>query len=200
MGQNAWPGWDVQVLHDLGAPVSKTNIKFLDFWQVWEKSKARNNPLNLTAPAGSGTINSSGVQNYPDRQLAAQYTADNIKNYPTLYKMLKSDNVDGILGGHSGHSLNDLIAEINKWGSHNFATALGGGDPNKSITAPIAGVASTIETPFKDVASVFNWVGSNWDRILIVIFGAVLVIIALIMVFKAQSSNKGTFTFQRGEE
>lgn len=195
---NAWPGWEVMVLHDLGAPTSKDNIFFLDTWHKYELSKAKNNPLNLTGPSGTGSINSDGVQNYATREQGAKYTAQNISHYPTIYKMLKSDNVKGTLLGHSTFgglsSLQHLVTDLNKWGSHSFADSLSGGTSavDKTVTTGQK-VADTLTAPIDAI----KWVFENWDRVLFVIGGAVLVIIGLVVLLR--QNNKNVFTFQRGE-
>lgn len=199
-GSNAWNGWDVEVLHDLGAKPSKNNIMFLDWWQSYEHSNAKNNPLNLTAPAGTGSINSAGVQNYSSPALGAQYTANLISsgNYPTIYKMLKTDNLKGVLLGNTsisskgdlGHGpLENLVAELRKWGSGTFADKLAGGESTAS---------QTVQT-YDSVTSWLGWISQNWDRVLFIIGGGVLVILALVMVGK-QQTQKNMFTFARGDE
>lgn len=198
VGANAWPGWDIMVLHDLGAPTSKDNIAFLDLWQQYEQSKAKNNPLNLTGPSGTGSINSDGVQNYATREQGAKYTADNIAHYPTIYKMLKSDNVKGTLLGHSTFgstsSLQHLVTDLQKWGSDTFAAKLSGGT---SLVDKGVSVAHTVTAPFSAIGDVVAWVGNNWSRILFVIGGSILVIIGLIVLLR--NNQKNTFTFERGE-
>lgn len=192
-GSNAWPGWEVQVLHDLGAPVSKLNVAFLDEWQTYERSNARNNPLNITAPVGSGTLNSAGVQSYSDRIQAAQYTANAIKQYPTLYKMLKTDNVKGvalgstsIFGGHLS-PLQHLVSDLNKWGSHSFAAKLQG------QTSAIDKTVTTGQSVVSDITHPFEWLGQNWDRVLLGIAGFVLLGFGLYMIFKSQSTPASAF-------
>jgi hypothetical protein len=198
MGTNAWNGWEVEVLNDLGAKTSKNNIAFLDWWQEFEHSDAVNNPLNLTKPIGVGSINSDGVQSYKSQTLAAQYTADNIKRYPTLYKMLKTDNVSGTLlgstdvfGGHLS-SLQHLVSELNTWGSHNFANKLSGG------TSSIDKTVTTGQSIWSSWQTFFNWLSGNWDRVLFVAGGAILIIIAILIIGKSQT-QKATFSFARGE-
>src|SRR5215831_14159224 len=118
-GANAWPGWEIEVLHDLGAPPNQNNINFLDAWQTFEHSQAHNNPLNITAPAGTGSINSAGVQSYATRQQGAKYTANLIQSgYPTIYGMLKAGDLKSVL--FNSDKLNSFIDELDKWGSHNF--------------------------------------------------------------------------------
>jgi len=192
-GTNAWPGWEIQVLHDLGAPVSQANVGFLQEWQMYEHSEAKNNPLNITAPAGSGSINSAGVQNYSSRQQGARYTAQVISggNYPTIYKMLKGDNV----GNTFLHHTPDLVKELNLWGSKSFAEKIHSG--SESVLDKAGDVAHQAADVITAPVDAIKWVFKNWDRILFVIGGAVLIIIGIIVLVKGQSKN--TFTFERGE-
>lgn len=199
-GSNAWPGWEIMVLHDLGAPTSKDNIAFLDLWQQFENSKAQNNPLNLTGPSGTGSINSDGVQNYATREQGAKYTAQNITHYPTLYKMLKSNNVKGTLLGSTDiihgklSPLSHLVDDLRKWGSKSFADQLSGGT---SAIDKGTQVAHDAAAPFNAAIDAFNWVKDNWDRILFVIGGTILVIIGIVVLLRQNQNN--TFTFERGE-
>lgn len=201
MGANAWSGWEVQVLTDLGAPTSKLNIAFLDEWQAYEHSTAKNNPLNLTAPKGIASINSDNVQSYATQQEGAMFTANNIRSgmYPTIYKMLKTDSVKNTLLGESSigalhlSSLQDLVTELRKWGSGTFADKLSGG------TSAIDKTTEAVQAPFKDWNSFISWMGTNWDRVLFVLGGVILIIIALIFVAKTQAT-KATFSFARGDE
>lgn len=195
MGQNAWAGWEKDVLGDLGnSKPSNDTIAFLDLWQTYEHSKAHNNPLNITAPPGIGSINSAGVQSYATPSQGALYTANLIKtSYPTLYNMLKNNKVkDTLLGSTSitgGHlsSLDHLVTELNTWGSHNFANYLSGGESTADKTV------NTVHS-FGDW---WNWLTSNWERIAWVLGGAILIILAIVIFGKSAQSN--TFTFARGD-
>jgi hypothetical protein len=192
-GPNAFSGWAVMVLHDLGAPTSSANIYFLEWWQTYEHSAAKNNPLNITGPAGTSTLsgNSSGVQNYATPKQGAQYTANNIKAYPTIYNMLKSNNVAGTLlsstdilhGKLSPHQ--HLITDLQKWGSDNFAKALGGGSV---IDSAVTG-GQSVWNDLTGWTQVFGWIQGNWERIFYVIGGVALVLIALIFIAKSQTGN-----------
>lgn len=198
MGPNAWAGWETDVLADLGnAHPDKLTIAFLDWWQTFEFSKATNNPLNLTAPAGVSSINSAGVQSYATRQQGALYTAHNIqRNYPTLYNMLKNDKVKDVLLGHTdiihGHlsSLQNLVDELNKWGSHNFADKLSGG------TSAIDTGTKTGQNIVGKFTGIWDFLSNDWERILFVVGGSILIILAIIILAKQQQSN--TFTFSKG--
>lgn len=195
-GHNSWPAWEVAVLQDMGAPISKGNIEFLALWQEYEHSNAFNNPLNLTAPKGYAAINQNGVQSYGTRQEAAQFTANNIMQYPTLYKMLKTNNVYGVLNSRPSLTKGQLspdahlISDLQKWGSGTFASFLNtGAAPGdtavKTAQSVGSGIAGAIEAPFK-------WLGGNWQRIFFVLGGVILVIIALLLVANSvKNSGRG---------
>jgi hypothetical protein len=183
-GPNAWPGWDAQVINDLGGKVTSDSLWFLDSWQVTEYSNASNNPLNLTAPSGIATINSAGVQSYATQLQGAQHTADLIRNnYPEIYDMLVNDKVKDTL--FNSDKLNKLISELNKWGSKSFASSLGKG------TSISTDVTNIVKSPFKDITSFFGWVSDNWQRILFFLGGAIAIVIGGLFIFKSQA-NPGT--------
>lgn len=52
-----------------------------------------------------------------------------------------------------------------------------------------ASAAGSILGPFKSIAELIKWIGGNWDRILLVFGGAILVIIALVLLSKTQMSK-----------
>lgn len=191
-GSNAWGGWEIMVLNDLGAPTTgdggKANIEFLDLWQTFERSTARNNPLNLTAPTGYAQINSANVQSYATPQEGAKFTADNIRRYSTIYSMLKTGHVKqtllgstGIIGGFHLSPASHLVSDLRKWGSGNFADYLSGGLSTADKTA------TAVAAPFHDLASAWNWVGNNWERVLFVLGGTIIAIIAIIYIAKKQT-------------
>lgn len=76
-----------QVLVDMGAPVTQSNIEALRAWSEREGGGGAWNPLNTTRPeAGSTSFNKVGVQNYTSASQGAQATADSIRNgrYPSI--------------------------------------------------------------------------------------------------------------------
>lgn len=190
-GPNAWSDWDIMVLADLGAKPTKDNLWFLDSWQLTEYSKAKNNPLNLTAPDGiSYFVSSSGakIQSYGTPQQGALNTANNIKSlYPTIHQMLLDPNgVNNVFFNNKYGGPQNLIQELKDWGSVSFANQLSGGS-----TPIVDQVGNAVTAPFKDVASLFKWMGGNWSRILIAIAGGVALLLGLYFAFKSQS-NKTT--------
>lgn len=59
-------------------------------------------------------------------------------------------------------------------------------------------VEKTVINPIIDVAHAIGWVFGNWDRVFLVIGGAVGLLVAIILLAKSQSGGN-TFTFARGE-
>ena len=211
MGTNAWTGWEEDVIGYLGVPNTVENKEFLDVWQQFEHSNAHNNPLNLTKPTGVATINSAGVQSYSTAAQGALYTANNIKNsgyYPTIYAALQSGKPLDIFVLHKGDPKKQLaiIAELRKWGSGTYADYLsqltggkaGQGGSGGLFEDPNTGKDIPAYSPGQSAA---NWVNDhlfgNWEQILFVALGIILVLIAILMIAKSQQSN--TFTFARGD-
>lgn len=195
-GPNAWPGWDLMVLADLGAKPTRDNLWFLDSWQLTEYSKAKNNPLNLTAPPGvSQFASSSGakIQTYATEREGALYTANNIKSlYPTIHQMLVEPNgVNDVLFNNKYGGPQNLIQELKDWGSVSFANQLSPGSVPAGAAAGNA-VAGLFKAPFKDIAGAITWIGNNWPRILIFIGGFLAVVIGGFFVFRAQSGGDET--------
>jgi hypothetical protein len=210
MGTNAWAGWEEDVIGYLGVPNSKENIEFLDVWQQFEHSKAHNNPLNLTKPTGVASINSNGVQSYATAAQGALYTANNIKrNYPTIYGLLQGGNPLDIFVLHKADPKKQqaLIKELRTWGSGTYADYLqqlaGGGtgglfrDPNTGKDIPAYSPGQSV-VKWSGIGDFLAWIQNNWGRVAWVFAGAILVIIALVMIGKSAQSN--TFTFARGDE
>jgi hypothetical protein len=89
--------WEYQLLHALGAPATKENLRFLRAWQIAEgggtANSANYNPLNTTEPAmGAGTINSVGVRSYRSPVQGITATARTLVNghYDQIVSMLRS--------------------------------------------------------------------------------------------------------------
>lgn len=59
-------------------------------------------------------------------------------------------------------------------------------------------VAKGIWGGITSIGDAIGWAFSNWDRILLVIGGGIGLLVAIILIFKAQSGER-TFTFSRGE-
>lgn len=92
------PDYRVQLLHRLGFPVTKENLRFLNSWQAQEgghtKNDARFNWLNTTKGSQYPSINSVGVRSFPNLATGIRYTADTLRNgrYPDILAGLKSGN------------------------------------------------------------------------------------------------------------
>ena len=98
------PDYRVALLHKLGMPVTKANLRFLDTWQRFEGGGTHNtatfNFMNTKRPFG-GSVNAPGltgmafgVQAYPDFATGIGATAATLRNgyYPNILAGLKSGN------------------------------------------------------------------------------------------------------------
>ncbi len=106
--------WRVATLKKLGAPVTKSNLKFLGSWQRWEgghtNNTARFNWLNTTSGKQYPSINSVGVKRFPDFNTGTTILANTLKSgYPTLTRLLRSGN------GGQAVSLPRGQADLNRW-------------------------------------------------------------------------------------
>lgn len=52
-----------------------------------------------------------------------------------------------------------------------------------------ASAAGSILGPFKSIAELIKWIGGNWDRMLLVFGGVILVVIALLYLLKSQQTK-----------
>lgn len=99
----------------------------------------------------------------------------------------------GIFGGAKG--LDDSyvgpaqagpIAATANTGSAADAGSYDSGNAAHDAARAAEAAANKILGPFKSIADLIHWIGGNWDRIFLVMGGAVLVIIALIYLTKSQ--------------
>jgi hypothetical protein len=73
-------GFGENLLHRIGAPVTKANLTFLDAWQRAEGGSA-DNPFNTTQHArGSHRYNSADVQRYPSIATGIEATVRTLEN------------------------------------------------------------------------------------------------------------------------
>jgi hypothetical protein len=137
-----------QVLVDMGAPITQSNIEALRAWSQHEGGGGNWNPLNTTRPEpGSSFFNhlspGTGVQNYPTAAVGAKATADSINNglYPSIVAAFKSGNAFGALvSGGKG----PIGQQLRKWsgGAYNNVYASAG-----NYTSPtLGGQSSTGKT------------------------------------------------------
>ncbi len=106
--------WRVSTLKKLGAPVTKSNLRFLGSWQRWEgghtNNSARFNWLNTTSGKQYPSINSVGVKRFPNYQTGINILVSTLRSgYPTLTKLLQSGN------GGQAVSLPAGQADLNRW-------------------------------------------------------------------------------------
>jgi len=72
-----------------------------------------------------------------------------------------------------------------------------GGDSTDTIL-PVTGPPIGFANPFASIGDFFRWLGGNWDRVLFVTGGMILIILAIVIFMKQQQRNM--FTFSRGDE
>lgn len=131
-----------QVLVDMGAPVTQSNIEGLRAWSEREGGGGAYNPLNTTRPAPGSTFfnhlsSGTGVQNYSSAAEGAQATADSINNglYPSIVSAFKSGNAFGALvGGGAG----PIGQQLRKWsgGGYNNVSSQSGLYVSPSLGGP----------------------------------------------------------------
>lgn len=144
------------VLSAIGAPVTPTNVAFLNAWARREGGGGANNPLNSTLPYGASTRlagNSAGVQNYASWSDGVNATAATLLNgnYNDVVSALRSDtaSTSGVYSGlatWSGGGYNSLAGVSGapytisggSLGPGNPATAMPGG-PRAGAGGSVAG-------------------------------------------------------------
>jgi hypothetical protein len=179
--------------------------------------------------SGSKSGNSAGVQIYPSRNAGIQATAITLLNgnYPEIIRGLKTGDIYA-WSNKSTINQQNIADELGKWGSHSFALVYMYEAPTppgalkswygqvpfttaqlQAHTDPQTGAMTTSKTnpppatgvfaAFNSLESAFSWLGGNWDRVLAVIGGAILVIIALFVLTKQQQTSLLKFA-KAGEE
>jgi hypothetical protein len=99
-----------QVLTDMGAPITQSNIDALQAWSEREGGGGAWNPLNTTRPMPGSTFfnhlsSGTGVQNYPNAAVGAQATAESINNgrYPSIVAAFKTGSAfEALVSGGKG--------------------------------------------------------------------------------------------------
>lgn len=158
---SAWPGWEANVLHSLGAPATGQNIELLDAWHACEGGTARFNPLNTTQPErGSTDYNSAGVKNYPNRATGTKGTVDTLIN----------GNYDGIVFDLRNASLSASqifarnSAEFSTWGTSTacLSSRLGApAPPPPGPSSTTTGRNATAPVPRVDVGGAHGMTGTE---------------------------------------
>jgi hypothetical protein len=108
-----------QVLVDMNAPITQSNIEALQAWSEREGGGGTWNPLNTTRPEPGSTFFNHlspglGVQNYPNAAVGAKATADSINNgrYPSIVAAFKTGSAfEALVGGGKG----PIGAQLRTW-------------------------------------------------------------------------------------
>jgi hypothetical protein len=146
---DALDAFDTAVLQGLGAPVNANTLAALRTWARYEDGAslsgngaiARNNPLNTETPAPGAWDAVGAVKGSPTLTTGVQATLNTLTNgrYGAIVAALQKGTP---LSGWDNPS---IVAEINTWGTHDFASALGGGS---TVTAlPTTGRSSSSSSP-----------------------------------------------------
>jgi len=103
-------GFAENLLHKIGAPVTKANLTFLDAWQRAEGGSA-DNPFNTTEHArGAHRFNSAGVQRYDSIATGIEATVKTLEN--GLYNgVLRALHI-----GTNAHAAADAVSRT-PWGT-----------------------------------------------------------------------------------
>lgn len=136
MAVPALPDWQKQILLGVGAPLTPSNLSYVNAWQQAEGGRATNNPFNTTQPLGNASsYNSVGVRNYPTPQAGIQATIDTLKNgrYGNIIAALRQ-------GNDPMAAANALAAS--PWGTGSLVQKiLGGGGAVSAAQVPSASTA-----------------------------------------------------------
>ena len=204
--------WRVDVLRALKAPINAVNLKFLRDWQQREGGHTANsaswNWLNTTSGTQYPAINSVGVRKFPNYATGISQTVSTLQNgrYTSVVRGLRSGNPysstlrQGVLGdlstwvsgsrtrglryaanvlGAPGGNVPQSQEEIDKAAQARLQGQLQGlGGPVGKLRDVGGGVVDVVKAPYEAI----RWVGGNWDRVLEVTGGFILLLVGLILL------------------
>lgn len=109
------------VLNGLGAPVTQSNLDFIERWITREGGGGANNPLNTTQQMNGSTVlagNSAGVQNYGNLDVGVQATVKTLENgfYPNIVAALKAGNAE------QADAQGQLSQDLSTWSGGGYTT------------------------------------------------------------------------------
>lgn len=110
------------VLQGLNAPVTQSNIDFIERWITREGGGGANNPLNTTQDAqGATDFNTVGVKNYGDLDTGVQATIKTLNNgyYPNIVAALKSGDAE------TADAQGKLSKDLSTWSGGGYTTLTG---------------------------------------------------------------------------
>lgn len=134
-------GWELALLHALGAPTTTENVAFLHAWQRAEGGTARFNPLNTTQSYGGATnYNSVGVKNYPSATAGTSATTSTLLNgrYPTVVAALRSGQPVAYANSHPS-----IYSELRTWGTG--GGFIGNVSPSARLTTAVEKALDTFD-------------------------------------------------------
>ena len=109
------------VLVQMGAPVTQSNLDFIERWIAREGGGGANNPLNTTQQMNGSTVlsgNTAGVQNYNDLDVGVQATVKTLRNgyYPNIVSALMAGNAS------EADSQGRLSSDLSTWSGGGYST------------------------------------------------------------------------------
>jgi hypothetical protein len=112
------------VLNGLGAPVTQSNLDFIERWITREGGGGDNNPLNTTQQMSGSTLlsgNTAGVQNYSNLDVGVQATVKTLTNdfYPNIVAALRSGNAE------QADAAGQLSHDLSTWSGGGYTTLTG---------------------------------------------------------------------------
>ncbi len=191
-------GWETDILNSIGAPVTPQNIQDLDVWQKMEGGSTLNsasyNPLDTTQRGpGSSSMNSVGVQAYPDWSTGLAATSQTLEY--GYYKSIVAD----LLSGNTPYA--QFAADVNAspWGSHlpnaapSGTSSPGGGSPGfglHSIGDAASAVGNAVNPANLIVDAIKGLITNGYVmRGTLMLFGIIVVFIGLSQVTKADGAG-----------
>lgn len=195
--------WAVSVLEGIRAPVTASNIDFLEHWQAAEGGPS-DNPLNTTL--GQPGAQGSSIRGYGSVQAGVDATVQTLLQpaYSSVVQAFRKGSTEGTIGAAVIASPWDGSAHYAGTDFWNWILSQPGGLSYASTGISIPGV-STIEGAVANVnpvtgaydvgksageavtsvAKAIEWVFSNWLRIFEFLGGAVLGIFGLVLLGRA---------------
>lgn len=141
------------VLTGLGAPVTQSNLDFIERWITREGGGGANNPLNTTQQMNGSTVlagNSAGVQNYGNLDVGVQATVKTLENgfYPNIVAALKAGSAS------DADAAGQLAQDLSTWSGGGYTTV-------SNVTARPTNSIGTTSNPAGGASSGSGRAGSS---------------------------------------
>lgn len=192
------------VLHDAGAPITRSNVQFVYDWEKSEGGGGRNNPLNVGPVKGygatSGTQYGGGAANYASLTDSARAVAHELhtSTYAPVLAGLDRSTYEA-----SAHALwaSPWAASHYGYGTSWASTPVPQADLTGITWSEMSGLGATYDyakgTPHAGTKAasrgifgpLISWVDSGAKRVGLIVFGAILIIAALVMLGRGFTSR-----------